>query len=1115
MRSAGFKLDRFEIYNWGTFDEKIWIIEPNSFNALLTGENGSGKSTLVDALLTLLVPNIKRNYNLASGNEKKERTELTYVRGAYGREQNELGGSRTKFLRKEESYSVLLAKFKNELTQESITIGQFFWFEQAALHKFFFASHSELSIQDHFSEIKNSKEVKGRLKKIPQTTIFTTFSDYQAYFIRFVGLRSEKGLDLFNQITAIKEINRLNEFVRKHMLNGNEAEELLNVLYANYQNLELAYQAILLSKNQLDELDPLAEDANKFESIQRKLDHLQLAQQTLPAYFASHKKDTLTRQQTDFSQKLTESEALLKSVDFKLKSINEQKLDLTRLFSQDSAGQELEKLDLMLAQYEEKRKAAQKQADHYAELAEILGLAAKPSLKEFSKNLENIKSARLSTEVQLTELKDHVYSNKIMQEKVLKQIETLVTEVKSLKNRKNCIPMDLIHVRDELIQTLGISSKDVPFIAELMKVQEPEWEGAIEKLLRSFALRMIIPQDLYARVCKLLNKKNIGTRLVFSKIDETLQVKLPPLNQIEPSKLFHKLEFRNQSPYITWIKEQIIKHYDYACVTELSAFEKQFKAMTPQGLVKHGMSLNEKDDRFSVHDKNRFILGWNNQEKLDWLLKEIQERQKSHDQISQTIQSTERLIRRAESELNAIQGLCQIDDFTTIDWQSIASEMDKIKKRQSMLMNTNQKSGQIQKDLQHLESEWRVNQELRDKYLKEVAIITNAMQELAREIDYCDKAQEGFDKVVEEPEWIKTFIKKRKLTVSDLGFRDYALLEKSAFDELNAQTHKADAERQHLQVMLVRKMTQFKMRFSDSAVDLDTTIDSLQGYLDLQKKLQTESLPEHERRFRKLLNKSVMNDMAAFKSTLDLAYEDIEDTIQELNHVLMRMNYSESSYVQLQLTKSKDVEVREFHQLLKQALSDLTGEEKPEADSSVFFERIKTLLNRLKNEERWCKKVTDVRNWADFAVLEKMRETHEQKNYYSDSAGLSGGQKAKLAFTILGSAIAYQYGLNLEDELPTKGKKSTGSSFQFIVIDEAFSKSDEKNSRYAMELFKNLKLQVIVVTPKDKIQVVEPYIQSIFLTYITEGQDRSQLINLSLEHSHDRINQPLAEPEYA
>lgn len=1105
IKHAGFKLDRFEVYNWGTFDETIWTVEPKKWSALLTGENGSGKSTLVDALLTLLVPNVRRNYNLASGSEKKERTELTYVRGAYAREQSELGGGQTKFLRKEDSYSVLLAKFQNELTHESITLGQFFWFEQATLHKLFFVSHSNISIQEHFSQIKNARELRSRLKAIPQTTTFSTFSEYQAYFIRYVGLRSEKGLDLFNQITAIKEINRLNEFVRKHMLDANETQELLNSLYANYQNLELAYKAILLSKDQLDELNPLVEEAKKFEIVQSKLNQLQQERQTLPHYFASHKKKALTAQQSDFSCKLTENEAQLKAIEFKLKSIGEQKRELEGLFSQDKAGQELERLKLILNQYEEKRRFRQKQSDHYARLAQTLGLSARPNLKEFSKNLEDCKQAVSSTKTHLAECKEKLYASKKEQDSVAKEIETLTTEIRSLKNRKNRLPMNLVQMRDELAQTLGISSNEIPFIAELMKVQDPEWEGAIEKLLHSFALRMLVPQDLYAHVCKLLNNKNIGIRLVFQKIDERLPVKLPPLNQIETDKLFHKLEFKNKSSYVPWLKEQIIKNYDYSCVKELAVFQKQFKAMTPQGLIKHGMHLNEKDDRFSIHDKNRFILGWDNQENLDWLLKEIQNRKKTHELAAQAVQSNERLINRAETELSAIELLSNIKDFSTIDWQSIVVEMDQIKKRQSALMDTHQKTGQIQKNLQKLESEMQITQDLRDNHVKEIAIISNALKELMREIEYCEKTLNGSNQPIDESEWVRSFMKKRKLNFADLSLRDYILLEKTALDELNAQAYKSEAEKQHSQVVLVRKMTQFKTRFSEHAVDLDATIESLPGYFHLQKKLQAESLPEHERRFRKLLNKSVMNDMAAFKSTLNLAFEDIEGMIQELNHVLISMTYSQNSYVQLQLTKNKDVEIREFHHLLKHALSDSSAEGNSEADNEVCFQRIKALLDRLKNEERWCKKVTDVRNWADFSVLEKNRDTHEQKNYYSDSAGLSGGQKAKLAFTILGSAIAYQYGLNLQNE--PQVRKLSGSSFRFIIVDEAFSKSDEKNSRYAMELFQNLGLQVIVVTPKDKIHVVEPYIQSIFLTHITEGQDQSRLISLPLERNSKRAGE--------
>ena len=49
---TGFRLHRFEVLNWGTFDRHIWDIEPGGNNALLTGDIGSGKTTLVDGLTT-------------------------------------------------------------------------------------------------------------------------------------------------------------------------------------------------------------------------------------------------------------------------------------------------------------------------------------------------------------------------------------------------------------------------------------------------------------------------------------------------------------------------------------------------------------------------------------------------------------------------------------------------------------------------------------------------------------------------------------------------------------------------------------------------------------------------------------------------------------------------------------------------------------------------------------------------------------------------------------------------------------------------------------------------------------------------------------------------------
>jgi len=53
---SGFRLARLELYNWGTFDQRVWTLTPGARNTLVTGDIGSGKSTIVDAVTTLLLP---------------------------------------------------------------------------------------------------------------------------------------------------------------------------------------------------------------------------------------------------------------------------------------------------------------------------------------------------------------------------------------------------------------------------------------------------------------------------------------------------------------------------------------------------------------------------------------------------------------------------------------------------------------------------------------------------------------------------------------------------------------------------------------------------------------------------------------------------------------------------------------------------------------------------------------------------------------------------------------------------------------------------------------------------------------------------------------------------
>jgi uncharacterized protein YPO0396 len=131
-----------------------------------------------------------------------------------------------------------------------------------------------------------------------------------------------------------------------------------------------------------------------------------------------------------------------------------------------------------------------------------------------------------------------------------------------------------------------------------------------------------------------------------------------------------------------------------------------------------------------------------------------------------------------------------------------------------------------------------------------------------------------------------------------------------------------------------------------------------------------------------------------------------------------------------------------------------------------------------------------VRNWYTFAASERWRETNIEHEHYSDSGGKSGGQKEKLAYTILAASLAYQFGLSWGE--------SRSRSFRFVVIDEAFGRGSDDSAKYGLTLFEKLNLQLLVVTPMQKIAIIEPFVASVGFVSNEEGR-ASRLRNLTIQ----------------
>ena len=77
------------------------------------------------------------------------------------------------------------------------------------------------------------------------------------------------------------------------------------------------------------------------------------------------------------------------------------------------------------------------------------------------------------------------------------------------------------------------------------------------------------------------------------------------------------------------------------------------------------------------------------------------------------------------------------------------------------------------------------------------------------------------------------------------------------------------------------------------------------------------------------------------------------------------------------------------------------------------------------------------------------------------------------------------------------------------MIDEAFGRGSDDSTRYGLELFRSLDLQLLIVTPLQKIAVIEDYIAAVHFVH-NEGGSNSVVQTLTIEQYRERKEEFLA-----
>jgi uncharacterized protein YPO0396 len=604
----------------------------------------------------------------------------------------------------------------------------------------------------------------------------------------------------------------------------------------------------------------------------------------------------------------------------------------------------------------------------------------------------------------------------------------------------------------------------------------------------------VCSSDLYREVTDWVNRNNLKARLVYYRVRP--EGRFEPAT-LHPDSLVRKLSIKSDSGFYGWLENALSRRFDYACCDDLESFRREKQAVTRAGQTKTAGERHEKDDRHRLDDRSRYVLGWSNEGKIRALEQQSAQLEQSMQTLATEVAAAQREQGQLKQQLQQLAQISEYRDFMELNWQPLAVEISQLEQERQALEASSDVLQTLTQKLDDLERQLQQTGQALDED-NEARVRNEEKQSQAQvQLGDCQARVEALEASQRESSFGQLqamqseSLGEHRLTVESCDNR-----EKEMRDWLQKKIDAQDRKIRDLAERVIKAMQNYRNDYPLETDEVDASLDAAGDYRAMLNQLRRDDLPAFEDRFKELLNENTINEIANFQSQLKREQQTIRERIERINESLGQIDYNPNRYIRLEAQVNSDFDIRDFQQELRTCTEgSLTGSEDSQYSEAKFLQ-VKSIIERFRGREgssdldkRWTRKVTDVRYWFTFSASERWREDDREHEHYTDSGGKSGGQKEKLAYTVLAASLAYQFGL--------EWGAIKSRSFRFVVIDEAFGRGSDESTRYALELFKRLNLQLLIVTPLQKIHIIEPYVSNVGFVHNEEGRD-SKLRNLTI-----------------
>ncbi|MFF0989311.1 ATP-binding protein [Kocuria nitroreducens] len=1097
VRRGQWRLARIEVVNWGTFQGRHAVdVARDGF--LITGQSGSGKSSLIDAVSAVLVPGGKVRFNAAAqdaGSARGDRSVLSYVRGAWRRSSDaDTGEVSADFLRRGATWSGIALTYRDGTGGPPVVLMRYVHVKrgQTALganSTVFLVLRTEHGLRDFAQFVEKGIDQRNLQAATAgaENLVTPKHSAFLTRYTRLLGVPGEQAVHLMHKTQSAKNLSSLDGLLREFMLDEPATFGLAKKAVADFHELRDAHDAVVTARHQIEVLTVMQEPAERFQSAVRRRDHLDRVLEHLPEYAVRTARELAAAE-------LALQEAELTGTDHRVvatgraRTDGEAALRAAEQLRDDAGGRDVQEIETTIALRRAQLETVRRErADLNAQLD---GVALDPVDTEQDLLALQTLAARETTESPAeTGVQEALGAAVGANTDARAEVERLERELEAARTSRSNFDHRTLRLRRALTEQLGLSPEDLPFAGELLQVRSEHagWTGAIERVLRPLSTTLLVPEEHYAALAELVDGQHLGLRLVYQRVPHPVPAQARPASG---RSVAGRIDIAPAPAFRAWLEQQLAERYDFVCVDTVGQFwvaGEHDRMVTRAGQVRHPRGRHEKDDRFRVDDRSRWVLGFDNQarrRRLEEELETARRAQEEHQQRLSEAYTRTRTLALRQSLLARV---------TTIQW----SELDEARaerlltadqERRDELVTGNtdlaaavQRAAERAAELQRLRGAEGAAEQARATVQARIDRLRSVLERMA------PSSSPG---ALPERQVLKDLEAHFAGGDQELGV--------DTVDQVRAQVERTVAREQREQSDTVhtaraafeRHADEFRRRWPAVVADLTPTVEDHAGYEAVLHRLVQDNLPRHEERFTELWRAQSQRNIGVLASTVRNASREVRQRIAPVNESLARSPFDVDRFLRIEVRDARSREVTEFLDDLRQINQEVIGL----ADATTAerqFAVMSRVIDRLGSEDpgdrRWRAHVLDTRLHVAFVGLE-LDPDGAVVNVHDSSSGLSGGQRQKLVIFCMAAALRYQ--LTEDDEDVPR--------FGTVILDEAFDKADHRFTRMAMDVFQEFGFHMVLATPLKLLQVLEHYIGGV--VYVScEDHQRSHLSHVPLE----------------